>query len=469
MAKKLNDNQKILAWAGGGLVLCLLAGGGMWWAGGLVEEEQVAIEAERQKIQQAEAKIEKIPDLEKQVIVLRENVDTYVKILPEQGEINNFLRTVNRFVSQSNVEPKSFIDGKPGTAGKFDHYSYRIELTATLWQFLKFINLFESYERFVRVKSFTIRGADDKEIARDLAAGRDARHTISLVVETYVYRGGAAHQNVAIPNYGNKRDKLREEISFHSLQLERFEYREPVGVRDIFVDPRPRFGTGPSGDSPESVQRKIVEEFVTQVTELKSVFELWRDEPGQTYVVKAQRERQIKTRLAEVYPRAKESTALITASSLVRTWNRDVMDVLRGISTAIDPTGGQAIEGLRAEEIEELIAQMRKKLKRGDLPGAKNAYDSLVDKLQFADGDPRRALAEEATAITNMIERAIEFSDMRIEVKGVIVNEAGKSGLLVNGQVYEEGDYLDDNTLLKSVAKESAEFVFKGYSLVKTW
>ena len=35
---KLNENQKILAMAGGGLVLCLAAGGGIWWAKGLVEE-----------------------------------------------------------------------------------------------------------------------------------------------------------------------------------------------------------------------------------------------------------------------------------------------------------------------------------------------------------------------------------------------------------------------------------------------
>ena len=61
------------------------------------------------------------------------------------------------------------------------------------------------------------------------------------------------------------------------------------------------------------------------------------------------------------------------------------------------------------------------------------------------------------------------FVKIPLEISGVVVQENGKSGLLVNGQSYEEGDYLTTSLLLKSVGREHAEFIYKGYSVKKSW
>ena len=89
---RLNDKQLTLAVVGAGVVLGGLAGFGIWWAKGLVEEEQNQITRIKGEIKAAEAQIAKIPDIEADVITLRENVDEYVKILSEDDYINNFIR-----------------------------------------------------------------------------------------------------------------------------------------------------------------------------------------------------------------------------------------------------------------------------------------------------------------------------------------------------------------------------------------
>ena len=51
----------------------------------------------------------------------------------------------------------------------------------------------------------------------------------------------------------------------------------------------------------------------------------------------------------------------------------------------------------------------------------------------------------------------------------VVVFDEGRSGLLVNGKVYEEGEYLEESLLLKNVGREHADFVFKGFVVRKKW
>src|SRR5258707_334735 len=88
---KLNEKQKIWTIAGVGLGVCLVAGGGVYWAKGLIEDERKAIEAHKNEIAAAEQKIAKIVPTERDVIILRENIDEYVEI-PSYGDKRNDLR-----------------------------------------------------------------------------------------------------------------------------------------------------------------------------------------------------------------------------------------------------------------------------------------------------------------------------------------------------------------------------------------
>jgi hypothetical protein len=49
-----------------------------------------------------------------------------------------------------------------------------------------------------------------------------------------------------------------------------------------------------------------------------------------------------------------------------------------------------------------------------------------------------------------------------------VVSHGGRSGVLLNGEVYEEGDYISDDLLVKTVEEEQVWFVFRGLTLVRT-
>ena len=63
---------------------------------------------------------------------------------------------------------------------------------------------------------------------------------------------------------------------------------------------------------------------------------------------------------------------------------------------------------------------------------------------------------------------AIEFKALDLKVQGVIVDHNGRSGVLLNGEVYEEGDYIAEDLLVKMVEEEQIWFVFRGLTLVRT-
>ncbi len=468
---KLNENQRMLAIAGGGLLLCLAAGAGIWWANGLVDQEQEAIASQKQAIAAAQTKIAKIPQLMRDVIILRENVDTYTKILPNQAEVNDLLRLTNKFAGQAGVHLHDFVKATDGKRGKYSHYSYRMDLDATVWQFLKFINLYENYDRFFRVVNFTINAASDQDVTKALAAGEDVVHRMSVVIETYVYTGQNGPDNVEIKNYKAMRDGLRDEIakSARALHLERYEITDKIGRRDIFVDPRPTIGGTNLSDNSQALQRRRVEDFVAKVADVKALQELWQ-QPDQSYVTRARRENEFRTELQSLDDRADAMTPRITNQSLQARWNNEVLEPIAQMWRSLGPTANNNDDGgLDESKIRALIQAMRSDVERGDFDAAVKRHNEFADRLKFPETDPRFALAERAMKLRLMIEAVAQFQAIPLDISGVVVFQQGRSGLLVNGKVYEEGEYLQDDLLLKSVQTESADFVFKGFSMRKKW
>ncbi len=58
---------------------------------------------------------------------------------------------------------------------------------------------------------------------------------------------------------------------------------------------------------------------------------------------------------------------------------------------------------------------------------------------------------------------------MPLEISGVVVQSARKSGVILNGLVYEEGEYINPDLFVKKVRDDEVEFVYKGFTLTKTW
>ncbi len=472
--KKLNESQLIWTIVGGGLALCLAAGGGIWWANGLVEEKETEIAAIGQQIQAAEAKIRKVPALEEGVIVLRENVASYVKILPEQALLTDFLRTLSQFTSQSGANITDYVALKPQTTNKFQKYTYKITVGANVWQFMRFISLIESYDRFVKVKSFTLTSSDGKQGTKNaVLIGGNIEHRIAMELEAFVYLGKDDNKEVVIPNYAHKREKLREQIikDSQAIKLARYDYKESRARRDPFVDPR-QTSSGPVNSQINSAeaQQSTIDRVREKVASLEQVYGRYQD-PALTFLEKFRLEKAMQEQILEIQRDVMEveSKSLISKHSrYFEQWRQKVVDPYQKIRN--DLTGVEEGDSWLSEgEFRQLDADMRSDLAKGELESAKARFRAAQDRLNVPVGDPRFNWFEVVTKLNLQVEILSQFVKIPLEIGGVVVQENGKSGLLVNGQSYEEGDYLTASLLLKSVGREHAEFIYKGYSVKKSW
>jgi len=475
---KLNEKQRLRGRGGGALFLCLLGGGGVYWANGLVEDETAAIAAKQGEIKAAEAKIAKIPNAEREVIVLRENLSEYVRILPNGQELEEFINVIWEFERQSGVSIGMF---KPGAKSrqaknsKFSSVVYQFELTATIWQTMRFMNLLENHERFIKVNALQLKSGGKKRPGDQSRSGDEIVHDIKLTVETFVYDGAGAGKEVLVPNYANKRDALSEEIfkRQQKIRMDKYDFKGDLGRRDIFVDPRLEPGEE-RGDLPLEEQKRLLDNYIGIVQGLRDLFRRAKD--PETIVLEQYRFlKSLKEGLAIAAPEIKdiEERGLISYVVYDSQWKKDVRQPLLELQERIadsSAAGAAAVDPwLDADEFEGVIAQMEDDLSNGDLAEAKGLFEGVRDKIAVPADDERFALRVRLEGLYKRTAVAIEFSKKTLDIQGVMVNEAGLSGVLLNGTVYEEGEYIDEDLFVRTVSSEQVAFVYQGFVLIKTW
>ena len=194
-----------------------LACGGVYYAQGQIEEVEANVTAKQLEVAAANAKIAKIPSLEREVVILREGLDEYVKILPDNSQLEEFLRMVNRFDNQSGVRGLG-LQKKPAKIlrrgqkqGKFTPIEYTYEMTATLWQGLRFMNLIENFERFVSITEFSIEPGESSAGVVETIEG-EAVHKIKITMQTYQYNRPGKADDVEIANYDERKQEPAESL-----------------------------------------------------------------------------------------------------------------------------------------------------------------------------------------------------------------------------------------------------------------
>ncbi len=471
---KLTEKQKMLAVGGAALGICLIAGAGVVWASGLIEELEQTIEQKRTEIAAAEAKIAKVPSTEKEVVILRENLGEYVKILPEDQGLEDFVKMLNQFERSSGIQTINFQPSRPArkdgkVVERFERIEYQYELTATLWQFMKFINSIENYERLVSITDFAITPVTARESeTRD----GDVVHSIKLTMETYTYNPASTGQDVTIPDYNDKKDLLREEIvkRMQPIRLDRYEHRGSRGRRDIFVDPRER--EGQAEGAPIEEQRAILERYLGEVQRLRAV-NLKLAKPDLTIFDQFTFERELKEGLTKLEEAVQEVTQKqqITSPTLRQRWVNEVVEPLADMKST---RGGKSEREMRdpylsADEMQQLVDSMSQLLTEGDLQSASDRFEAISPRLLVPESDPRYSLAVAAKVLQVRVQTAIDFSALDLKIQGVVVNhEGGRSGVLLNGNVFEEGEYISDELMLRRVEEEQVWFVFRGLTLIRT-
>jgi len=220
------------------------AGTGSWFTWKSCQELEEKAQLLNDQVTAAKQKIGTIEDLEKGVIVLRENVQNYVRVLPSDAEVEVFLRKIEDFRRDSGVEisevRKQPTRTKLASSAVFERQEYRVAITGTYLQFLQFISRLENYERFISLSTIRITAGQAND--RDKSGVTDIAHKYELTVVTYVYTGKDINKKITIPSYDHKRKVLSKQIleTKNRLTLEKFNLVSKASRHDPFVDPRPR-------------------------------------------------------------------------------------------------------------------------------------------------------------------------------------------------------------------------------------
>ncbi|MFQ5504785.1 MAG: type 4a pilus biogenesis protein PilO [Planctomycetota bacterium] len=467
----LTDNKKVLLIAITGGLLTAGSFLGVLWARSRIEDEKTKIVDLDQKIATAEGKKARIPQDERDVIILRENVTEYVKILPEDSDLTDFVRTVNSFAQSSGVQLKSVTPGaKPrGKRSAFSRHTYKIAFTGSLWQFLKFMNSFESFKRFVRVNAFNLsagRPSDSSGIVEEVI------HTLNLTVETYVYNHRAGGKGtVKIVNYAPKRDRLREEIyrSRAKIRVDKYNFRGSRARRDIYVDPRvTNESEAPGPGIPLKDQVKMVEKLSRRVKSLTDRFKQANE--TSVLLVKYEGIREVTRGIKELELRLEKlnETAYITYLPYRLRLQHEVVEPVevlkRKVSSGNEQTGPI---GLSKRDLEGVRRFMVDALIDGRIEDAIDRYELIEAKLIFPKNDERIDTAANVRDLYRKAKIARDFSRRALKITGVILLDNSISTAIINGKTYQEGDAVDEDLFLKEIKPESIEFLFKGIVIAK--
>lgn len=467
------NQKKLLAVIGGSaIVLCLVALGGVYFTQGLIDELDAQVAQKKEAVTKAEAKLAKVVALEKDVVILRENLDEYVKILPNTRELTAFVRMLNQFERQSGIQSTGLMP-KPrnGVKGeRFTPIEYSYEATATLWQCLKFMNLIENYERFVSITDFSISSGGDgrNENTRE----GDVVHRVRLTLQTYSYNGKVEGKEAQIPDYAALKESLREEIWKNHIdtRIDRYEHRGAQTRRDILVDPRQR-GDASKDGVPPGLQRELLDRYTAEVLRLRDMHQRIRKQDT-TLFERYALEKGLKEGLDKIAAEMDSDAGRITYAPLRLRWTREIVAPLEELRAQI---GAAAKAPTRKEdpflpqkEMEQLVADMAADCNNGQLEQAKTRYEAVGSRMNVKQADPRYELAVAAKSWYLKASTAMDFKGLDLRVQGVVVSHGGRSGVLLNGEVYEEGDYISDELLVKTVEEEQVWFVFRGLTLVRT-
>lgn len=465
------EKQQAIKIGGIALAACALALVGVWYAKSCVAEVLTQLEDKENEVRLAESRIKLIPATEDEVIVLRENLENYVKILPDSKELVAFVRMIDEFERQSGMLGTGLVPVKAAESRevqRFKPIAYTYDARGSLWQFLKFLSLIESYDRFVAITDFSI-SADEQETRNTAPAAEHAVHQMRVTLRTFTYNNKGQGKEVVIANYDKRKHELSEEIwkRIRDIRIAKYEYREKPGRRDIFVDPR-MVGEAGVGESME-VQKQLLERYSGEAARLLTLVKKLRD-PSTHLFEQLSLEKGLREGLSALQLSLETDNRLVTFAPFRLKWATQVTAPLDEISSHMQAGVASKPQDpfLSKAEMQAVVQAMTQDLDAGKLEDAKGRYDAVAARMRVPDQDERRELAVQATALCFKAKTALDFQGLALRVSGVVVDHGGHSGVLVNGQVYEEGEFIADDLLLKRVEEERIWFVYRGLTLVRT-
>jgi len=457
-----------------------LIGGGSLLAAGLgylIYSEYETIELAQAEVASLDASIASArqlltgtPQLEREVIVLRETEEAIKELLPDEQGVNDFVRKLQDFEQESEVSITSLKKKPPEALGRkkskddFDKVAYQLTFEADAFQMLEFLDSIESHSRFMSVPAFKLQAAP----RRDVVESGQAAHRVQLDVETYVYEPQSEFKPVKIEGYARKRELLLGEISRRrqALSIQEYTYRGKRSRRDPWVDPRMPANVEDETSLTVQEQNAIVDELVAVAD---AVSKLWDQVRGAENVVKEMTLRaELEGRMAELETELRRirDEGAIRYPPTERRLTLEVEDRLALVRDQIARTEGG--RGPSLDALTQLVEAMTAHLAAGEHEMALTAFDTVEGRLDVAASDPaRKPWVERLRQLESEARILSEFERLQIDIKGVAIMEGVPPVALVNGRALGEGDSVNDSLIIRGIRPGEIEFIYKGVILVR--
>lgn len=427
---------------------------------GTIEETRAEVTTLHENIESSRKLIEGTAALEREVIVLREMTDVMRKILPDTEDVNNLVRTLQRFSEESGVRI-SGLKKKTNEAHEktdFDKVAYTLSLEGDAFQFMDFLDLSESHSRFMRVPNFRIAAAQRNQMEKE---GVPA-HKVQVDVETFVYEPKKDAKPVKVDGYERKKDLLLGEINRRrqALSFSPYSYRGARGRRDPWIDPRvPVMGDGSSALTVQA-QMDIVQELFDRTQALLAKSEELKK--AENVIVEMMTRSEIEESLAKLEEdvRRIEAEKSIRYVPSQRRLHSEVTDVLAGLRTQIAKS--EAGRGPSEKTLLEIEKAMLSHEQHSEYKLMLEAYAVVENQLALAEVDPlRKPLVERVKELALEARTVLDFEKVEIKIGGFSLVD-DKASVLINGKSLGVGDMLNSELIIRAIRREEIEFIFRG-------
>jgi hypothetical protein len=427
-------------------------------------EEVVALQGQ---IQSSRKLIEGTGTLEREVIVLRELSETMRQVLPDTEDVNNLVRTLQKFSEESKVRISGLKkkDSNVRDQGDFDKVAYTLSLEADAFEFLDFLNLIESHSRFMRVPSFKLEAARRDQFEKSGIAA----HKIQVDVETFVYEPQNDAAPVEIEGYDRKRDLLMGEINRRrqGLTVSTYNYRGARGRRDPWIDPRVPVSGGEGSALTVQEQMDIVQGMVDRTAEVRG---LWDEvQNAQNVIVEMMTRADLEEKLASLEEdvRRVQSEGSVRYVPSERRLQNEVVEPIAALREELLAASGQ---GPSSDTLKEILKSMEHHQALAEYPLMLEAFRGIEDRLQLVENDPlRKPLVDRLRKLAFEARTVLDFEDIKIEVTGLAIIEGQAPVAVINGRSLGVGDMLTDELVVHDIRAGEIEFIFRGVILAMSF
>ncbi|MCG3134041.1 MAG: hypothetical protein HMLKMBBP_01313 [Planctomycetes bacterium] len=411
---------------------------------------------------------------EQDVIVFREVVQRDAQILPDRDQVNKLADTIDEFVRQSGVSLTSVrgLSNAPSGDGAISRMPFSLAVAGSFDQFLKFLNLFETMDRIVNVRGFTIQGGGQSQ--RGQGDGPPA-HAIALELETFIYNGAAGiTKPVEIQNYERrKEDPVIQKLikQQRAARIEKYQLKPRINRRDPLIDPRRAQSVDDVEIAPEeeAKQRAIFDKMKVDIELLKAdCDQLQQYLAEKKYMQVVILRQKIAETVSGMELSLRDADRRITVAHIREAYLEEIVAPFSKIKESEPERIGPPIIGRK--EVAPFLEAVR------GFSEARDFEASVRRAAEFESWAKDKQIVDDAhemvTALRDLAREAqvmLDFERIPLKVTGRIRRPEGDI-VIINGKTRKIGDWVDapDNRCkLAGVRDDALVFDFDGFEITR--